>query len=1221
MGKKISKIKKQIRIMVQKSTKLRFAYAWYYKHKKVKPNIILFESFHGSTISDSPFYILKELLASEEKNKFTIYYSTLDAAHDKHNKLFQEMNIPAKLVKINSYKYVRLLATAKYLINNSSFPVYFIRRQEQNYLQTWHGTPLKTLGKQMRLGIESMHNVQHNFLQANYMMHPNEFTKDVIMRDYNLESLYTGKVILNGYPRNTIFLNQEKAETIRKELGLQDKTVYAYMPTWRGASNHTISQQGFANDIKKLFTHLDKNFKDNQILYVNFHPILKDSIKLEGYKHIKEFPTTVENYEFLNSADVLITDYSSVFFDFSITGKPIILYMYDYDEYMSERGMYLDIKSLPFTQIYDMETLTHALVSEKILKASYANDDNYAQYTRYDTKSAARKMLDLVLYDKTDGLEIQDYGHNSMTEHRVIYPRRCINEGDFRSLSKVVKPDDVVLLETRWFTQELSAALYDKYNDCFNYVIMTLQTPETIFEKAAKKLGSQKDIHKLFCRELQRTLPNLKIKGEFIRSYYTMEDGCRCQVSKWKFQQVCGSNKENSFAIYFDRQKGYQYKNFAIMETSGTIIWQRPISEQEISEGVVKEDFEQPFMGQKLTMKQRYLLVFEVYNKTSRESELLLLKDIKNSENIKQNITAFDSSYAYFAPVKLPYIIEEGRNSALMDAIVLPYQRLDDYAFSLYVCTPQAVQNEMVKAFVTHMYHEKSKAVYLLKVSSRNIEIVDVVLSYRTDSRYNQSLTYSVEEKERLWCIRVEIDFPKLDLKVLYWDLDVIVRKGEEEHSLLVRGISKKLKIKLYFLNCEYEVNEENVIFPYFREEMRLSFFYRMKSEYDGYNVKIRELISLVVNKICYSYLKKKEIWLVFEKFCSMAQDNGYYFFKYCMDNLSEEDKKNIFFVIDKRSPDYENVRQYDKHIIQFMSLRHCIYLLAASIYIGSDSKTHLYAWRTKPSIIKRKLNRKPIYFLQHGVTALKKVDYLFGKKGSSPMTYFATTSEFEQKIVIENFGYLERNAPITGFTRWDVLCDKQEAKKHNILIMPTWRSWLEDASNEAFLNSDYYNNYTKLLSSKRLHRLLKEQQVELIFYLHPKFAGYLNNFKCEYSRIKFIPFGQEPLNELIMKCSMMITDYSSVCWEAYYLAKPVIFYQFDNDKYDRVHGSYIDKETELFGRRGTDLEGLLDQLEDCISHGFCETQKDIEDRGRYFKYIDNDNSRRTYEFLIDHKY
>ena len=69
-------------------------------------------------------------------------------------------------------------------------------------MQTWHGTPLKTLGKQMRMGIESMYNVQHNFLQADYLTQPNAFTRDVILRDYNLEPLYTGKVVMAGYPRN-----------------------------------------------------------------------------------------------------------------------------------------------------------------------------------------------------------------------------------------------------------------------------------------------------------------------------------------------------------------------------------------------------------------------------------------------------------------------------------------------------------------------------------------------------------------------------------------------------------------------------------------------------------------------------------------------------------------------------------------------------------------------------------------------------------------------------------------------------------------------------------------------------------------------------------------------------------------------------------------------------------------------------------------------------------
>ena len=276
----------------------------------------------------------------------------------------------------------------------------------------------------MRKGIESMYNVQHNFLQANYLMHPNEFTKDAIMGDYNLEPLYTGKVALSGYPRNSIFMDREKAEIVRKQLGLEDKVVYAYMPTWRGTSNHSVNQDAYSKEVTKMMSYLDKNLKDNQILYVNFHPILKNSVQLGDYEHIKSFPAEVDKYEFLNSVDALITDYSSVFFDFSVTRKPIILYMYDYDQYMSDRGTYFDIKELPFVKLYKIEELKEWLVSEKILGASYDDGDYCEKFIKYDSLDSPAKMLDLVLYGKEDGMIVQDYSENRQKPRRIIHPKK-----------------------------------------------------------------------------------------------------------------------------------------------------------------------------------------------------------------------------------------------------------------------------------------------------------------------------------------------------------------------------------------------------------------------------------------------------------------------------------------------------------------------------------------------------------------------------------------------------------------------------------------------------------------------------------------------------------------------------------------------------------------------------------------------------------------------------
>ena len=131
-----------------------------------------------------------------------------------------------------------------------------------------------------------------------------------------------------------------------------------------------------------------------------------------------------------------------------------------------------------------------------------------------------------------------------------------------------------------------------------------------------------------------------------------------------------------------------------------------------------------------------------------------------------------------------------------------------------------------------------------------------------------------------------------------------------------------------------------------------------------------------------------------------------------------------------------------------------------------------------------------------------------------------------EQEIAINELGYNEKTAPITGFARWDVLEDKQSNKEKFILLMPTWRSWLEEVSDNQFLVSDYYKKYSSLLQSPRLNQILKDTNTRLVFYIHPKFAGYIDNFKAAVSnRVTYIPFGKIPLNELMMRCSMLITD------------------------------------------------------------------------------------------------
>ena len=218
-----AKLFRKARRAIKKSTWQKFVYAWCWKHCSISKKTILFESFHGKTISDSPLRVLLELKKTGEISHYKVYFATNGS--NNHTQLIQDMGLKIKLVGISSLQYAKVLATAEYLLNNSSFPSYFIRRNHQVYMQTWHGTPLKTLGKQMRLGIESMYNVQHNFLQASYITFPNNFTREVIMRDYNLEKLYTGKVIMIGYPRNDVFPRGTDAHLLHQQQSIERRQI------------------------------------------------------------------------------------------------------------------------------------------------------------------------------------------------------------------------------------------------------------------------------------------------------------------------------------------------------------------------------------------------------------------------------------------------------------------------------------------------------------------------------------------------------------------------------------------------------------------------------------------------------------------------------------------------------------------------------------------------------------------------------------------------------------------------------------------------------------------------------------------------------------------------------------------------------------------------------------------------------------------------------------
>ena len=368
-------------------------YYKYVKKCKIKDKTIFIDSQHGNDINGNMFYIIKELLSDVRYKNYNLFISVDKRRVDEFKTKLSFYGLSdCKLLINDSKEYVKMLATAKFLFTDTSFPIYFTKRKEQVYLNTWHGTPLKTLGIQVEKEFYNISNLQRNFMMADYLTYPSKFMMQRMLEDYCINCI-ENKVLMCGYPRNTAFLNDT-------DICNNGKQKIAYMPTWRGVLT-SLGNKSTIDILKGHLDLLDKKLNDNQILYVNLHPYEKDLIDLSKYKKIVPFPKEYETYHFLNSCDVLITDYSSVFFDFALTRKKIILFTYDEKDYLANRGMYLSLDELPFPKVKNVT----GLIKEINNYQEYDYNNFIETYCRYDESDVTKKICEKVILNKKNSLK------------------------------------------------------------------------------------------------------------------------------------------------------------------------------------------------------------------------------------------------------------------------------------------------------------------------------------------------------------------------------------------------------------------------------------------------------------------------------------------------------------------------------------------------------------------------------------------------------------------------------------------------------------------------------------------------------------------------------------------------------------------------------------------------------------------------------------------------
>lgn len=386
--------------------------------------------------------------------------------------------------------------------------------------------------------------------------------------------------------------------------------------------------------------------------------------------------------------------------------------------------------------------------------------------------------------------------------------------------------------------------------------------------------------------------------------------------------------------------------------------------------------------------------------------------------------------------------------------------------------------------------------------------------------------------------------------------------------------------------------------------------------------IKLKDILSIfifiiiIIPAMIYKiYLKiiNKKIWLVCEE-RDAARDNGYHFYKYVRTYHKE---KNIYYAIDKDSSDYNKVKKYG-NIIQYGSLKHWLYYLSANKNIstqkaGNPAPVLFYVLHVYLNLFNNRI------FLQHGITK-DNMKWLYYNE--TKFKIFICGAQDEYEYIQKNFGYPNDHIKYTGLARFDNLYNNNINKKQ-ILIIPTWRSWLGRDTNllnvkQNFKETNYYINWSKLLSDKKFNDFIKKENIIVYFYPHIEMQKYINDFDINSKNIKIVDNSKIDIQTLLKESSLMITDFSSVYMDFAYMKKPIIYYQFDKEEYRKkqYQEGYFKYETDGFGPICETYITAVDRIIEYIKNDYSVEKKYLDRMDKFYLLHDQNNCKRIYDVI-----
>ena len=355
-----------------KKLSLKMLYWWktrMYRHHYVdktemEPHTVVFEAFMGKKYACSPRAMYEAML----QDPYYASWKKIWAFRDPESYRWLENDPNTKVVAYRKREYYEAYAKSAYWISNSRLPREVVPRKEQEYIQCWHGTPLKKLGFDLEVYAEnkgSLQEVRENYLgeakKFTRMMSPSPFYTEKMISAFHLEYLNKENIILEkGYPRNDRLFqaSSDEIQLIRERLKIpSDKKVILYAPTWR--ENQHVPGEGYRYRLQADFEKWKAMLGQEYVILFRAHYFISGQYDFGAYDG---FVIDVSGMDDVNDlylvSDLLITDYSSVFFDYANLNRPILFYMYDYEAYKNQmRDFYLDIHTLPGPVVKTQEEL------------------------------------------------------------------------------------------------------------------------------------------------------------------------------------------------------------------------------------------------------------------------------------------------------------------------------------------------------------------------------------------------------------------------------------------------------------------------------------------------------------------------------------------------------------------------------------------------------------------------------------------------------------------------------------------------------------------------------------------------------------------------------------------------------------------------------------------------------------------------------------------------